>query len=774
MITGMIYGKRTRERANKNRKSSQFPNPCCRRIAALFIAALLLLYPATPILHAASAEPVTGTAADVDLTAMTSYTDAFPFLQSYKEKPVITGEFAFPSMDGQGDAKGRFFYSDGYFTDPASVYNAQLASMSLCFACSSMASSKAKKISYKNKSSNARHLLDRIGFKDICVNSDFVSKPGQDTIGVVMGRKEIDTPGGTYTLISVGIRGAGYEQEWVGNMKMGSAGDAEGFHTAAVRAEEAVAAYIDRYSIDTDRAKFWIAGFSRAGAVTDLLTRELTNAYDPGGTNVYGYSFATPRGAFKKSKTYPNSHCVINTVDAIPCVAPEYMGFTHYGDDMRIGGHADGFQGYKMVFDMIIDLGPLTVPKGIDFELSNDISTQDQLIDKLITAVQYSIAPDRASYTSKVIEDGQTAEEIFSFILRFLMSADEQLISDISDSTDDITKNIGGFVLEKTALMKEAIQEGIDTLDPEDKDNVYTSLWGCFKPALEKNVPPSDLETIKSMWRSLMHILFDLAHYDYVNSGSDGFNIIGTLINNISSIYEAHTPEKYLELVTSQDSNYTGINWAGGAQSEDPKVTSKRIATEDEPSALLLVTDFDNADIIVKKGTQPAASIHAGRTAGSRDADIYMGREKDDGSDLKGDTNGVLYLQAVTETTRALYGDPSGTYDVCLIANENNGEMIFDSWIDEKGVALTHEKSYIVHIEEGKTDHGKVKPVYKEAPIITAPSEEPLTEAASGGAADQSENEEGGSGLIWILVPAGILLAGGGGGLLYLTAKRKR
>ena len=759
----------------------------------LFCVCLILAYAFGPISSAAgtgSAGGAAGTFDSFDPMSAVSYVDAFPSISLYNDKPVITGDFSFPSIHIPGDVSGRFFYSDGYFTAPANIYDLKLSSMSLCFACASMASADDKKITYKNKSKNARQLLDRIGFRDICVNTDFVHKPGEDTIGVVMGRKTIDTPDGEYTLVSVGIRGAGYEREWVGNMKIGGSGDVEGFHKAAIRAKDAVDAYIKRYSIDTERTKFWIAGFSRAGAVTDLLTREITNTYDNSGTRVYGYSFATPRGAYKRSKTYPNSHCVVGMSDAVPFVAPEYMGFTHYGDDHVIGGYVQGFQSYRMVVEMAIDF-IITVPKGISFEKTDVIPSQDELIKRLMVAIQYSVAPDRAAYIGKKIEDGQTPQEVFSFLLRFLMTADERLMTDIADAMKGITKNISGNMISKFSLMKEAIKEGIDTLSEEDKNGIYSSLWECIKPALEKTVPASDMQMIKSMWRSFMHILFDLANYDYIHSDEQGFDIIGTLLNNIASIGEAHTPEKYLELVTSQDDYYSGITWEGDTTSAAGKTdtgsglagsdtASQRADTNggEKPELLLRVGDFDKTDIIVSCQSRPIASIHDGMTMGSRDPYVYMGRISDDGSDLKGDTAGVLYLQARSETERALYGDARGTYDVCLIADPPEEGMLFDSWVDEKGVALTHDQNYVIHISDGKADHNTVKPVYREI-VIEQSFELPTPKAAIGSPEEEApENQEetsGGSGAVWIAVGTGVVLAGGGtGGYIYMRRKRNR
>ena len=87
----------------------------------------------------------------------------------------------------------KCYYKDDYFKETSYEYNPSLATMSLCFAMSAFAN--GKEADYKNKSSNARTLLKSIvGVADdqIEVNDWYTKKPETDSIGVVIGNKNIE------------------------------------------------------------------------------------------------------------------------------------------------------------------------------------------------------------------------------------------------------------------------------------------------------------------------------------------------------------------------------------------------------------------------------------------------------------------------------------------------------------------------------------------------------------------------------------------------------
>lgn len=153
-------------------------------------------------------------------------------------------------------------------------------------------------------------------------------------------------------LVPIAVRGAGYESEWYGNTSVGKSGEHEGFAIAADQVFEQVQNYIRDYGltdeVDSGKVKFWIAGYSRAGATSNLTAKRLIEAYCDGTSNqVYAYCFEAPKGGMNSAmkldtpEKYYSIHNCINKADAVPLVAPEEMGFIRYGVDHYVPGDPD-------------------------------------------------------------------------------------------------------------------------------------------------------------------------------------------------------------------------------------------------------------------------------------------------------------------------------------------------------------------------------------------------------------------------------------------------
>ena len=139
--------------------------------------------------------------------------------------------------------------------------------------------------------------------------------------------------------MAVSFRGAGYESEWAGNFNLGEKGQHDGFALARDEALRFIRNYIKDHDITGD-IKLWIAGYSRAAATTNLVSGEINNIINRGGSlgnntrlkdiNLYAYCFATPMGTLY-NPGYQNIHNTIHPSDAVPKVAPEYFDFMSFG-----------------------------------------------------------------------------------------------------------------------------------------------------------------------------------------------------------------------------------------------------------------------------------------------------------------------------------------------------------------------------------------------------------------------------------------------------------
>lgn len=286
--------------------------------------------------------------------------------------PAIMGNFSFPSViESNEDIDCDFIYSDGFFLNGPEGeygnpdhYNPHLATMSMCMAMAGFYSNigndgmlkAGSDRTYTYKSQNITRLFTDIGVDpdNIYISDSNSVKPGIDTIGVAIGQKPIGSNG--EILVPISIRGAGYESEWYGNTSVGTKGEHEGFEFAAEEVYKQVQAYVKDYGLDqavkNGKVKFWIAGYSRAGATANLTAKRLVELYcrnkeDPATSNqVYAYCFEAPKGGMNgemdlSADSYYCIHNCINKADAVPLVAPEEMGFIRYGVDHYIPGQPE-------------------------------------------------------------------------------------------------------------------------------------------------------------------------------------------------------------------------------------------------------------------------------------------------------------------------------------------------------------------------------------------------------------------------------------------------
>ncbi|MBR4905585.1 MAG: hypothetical protein IKZ44_01905, partial [Clostridia bacterium] len=285
-----------------------------------------------------------------------------------REYDLFRGYYRYPSIDDPtANNVAVFYYSDGYFDADPNVYNEHLATMSTAMA---MAGMYLQSVDYPYKHAAIRQLLADIGVAEesIYVNAYNTQKPGTDTVGVAIGSKALKDRTGEetgYILIPIAVRGGGYEAEWASNMTLGRGdernGEAQGFSEAADIVEQEIENYLDQYdlrdALQEGRIKFWIAGFSRAGATSNLTAKRLVEKYasstSPGENNtVFAYCIEAPQGGTDKaeqlgSQYYYCIHNVINYADIVPLVGPTEMGFKRYGVDHFVPGTEAGQIGYR-------------------------------------------------------------------------------------------------------------------------------------------------------------------------------------------------------------------------------------------------------------------------------------------------------------------------------------------------------------------------------------------------------------------------------------------
>lgn len=246
----------------------------------------------------------------------------------------------FPDSGESQDVSWNFIYADEYFFENSALYNHSLAKLSLGFAMAGFMS--ADESSYELKNKNIIDVYNQANFTN--VRTEEYGKPSHNSIGSAMSSKTIkDGRDEEYTLISVVIRGAGYEREWVSNVMVEGSNYLN--HYGFSEAADTVYSRLENYISDNDikgNIKIWICGYSRAAAVSNILAAKINKTnkiYDAKITseNIFAYTFATPLTVDLKNVNtfrYNNIYNIINSQDLVPRVPLLEWGFARYGRDL--------------------------------------------------------------------------------------------------------------------------------------------------------------------------------------------------------------------------------------------------------------------------------------------------------------------------------------------------------------------------------------------------------------------------------------------------------
>lgn len=226
----------------------------------------------------------------------------------------------------------KFRYSDSFFLHSACSYDHELAIMSLGLTMSA----------FTYKADGDKHA--RAG-----AACDWLRRPHYRKLPLRRSAKlrrllrihhrGKKAPDDTF-LIPVVIRSHCYGGEWVSNahaVEEAYPDHAVGFKAAADGVYDAVTDYITRRGFDLGRVKLWLCGYSRGGAVTNLLGARFTFESGIGKDNIFAYSFATPVTVFDRACLFTdNIFNIMSEMDIVPRMPLRYWALTRYGADMIV------------------------------------------------------------------------------------------------------------------------------------------------------------------------------------------------------------------------------------------------------------------------------------------------------------------------------------------------------------------------------------------------------------------------------------------------------
>ena len=443
-----------------------------------------------------------------------------------EEQKMIQGSFYYMNIHGQ-DEEQPYYYSDEYFSLPASQNNLHLRSMS-----AAMVFAMTPKWSEKQPYQRVLKLVQELGFDQETIQMDETDTTSSDSIGTLIAQKKL----GSDTLVLINIRSMFYIHEWESNFTVGTSGDHKGFSSAAQKVLNRVKSYLETHQISS--AKFWMVGYSRGGAVANLAGKTITEQagdYATSPENVFVYTFDAP-AASADDTVYQNIHNVVNENDAIPYACPAGWGLYLNGSKELLKAEPETIMTRKLNLLSTGYLQDYRETKKNDFlksfsqTLGEEIKREDfapfseSYLAPMVRILLTMSDADRAQFVTYL-------QTVFSY-----MKADGTILLAASVLTQP----------ENVSLRKQAVDAVCRVMDQTKKelptgltDEEYSLFRSAIQPGLEAFLPLVLKEVVRT-----------------VGSDSVPFYYLVSFADNLGPLVEAHYSDRLFALITSEDSYY--------------------------------------------------------------------------------------------------------------------------------------------------------------------------------------------------------------------------
>ena len=212
-------------------------------------------------------------------------------------------------------------YDDNYFLKDAKEYDPSLSLLSFSSALASKGLQEGSTFFTSAKFED----VEGVGYE---------GAPTRDSVAYIVGHKRIDKS----ELFFLSVRSWDYGLEWCNNFLVGKTGDHEGFSLRANEIYNVFKEYISEHK-NKRSVKLWLSGYSRGGAITNLLSSLILrdNKIGVEQKDMYVYTFEAP-GCLETSNciAYENVHNVLNSRDLVTAVPPASYGLGRCGVDYEI------------------------------------------------------------------------------------------------------------------------------------------------------------------------------------------------------------------------------------------------------------------------------------------------------------------------------------------------------------------------------------------------------------------------------------------------------
>ena len=404
-------------------------------------------------------------------------------------------------------------YDDTYFQNSAENYSKNLA----------MLSAAATTIYVDNK--EATDFYSGLGFDNI-VPTGYEVPSSKDTTVFTLAHKKIADD----DLIAVSIRSFEYFKEWANNFTIGTEGDAVGFSSAATIIYNALKEYISTNYSSATRLKLWVAGYSRGGALANVLAYKVFSGQEINVTseNFFVYAFETPRALCKEhAEAYPfnNVFNILSSADPITYFAPVEYGLYRCGKEIDI----------------------------YDSEASRILANLDEdfvLSDFIVYEGMPQNDAEFAQYLIQVLETKTTTEEIMDISTRENYAYYQEYIAYLLELYFGLTKEQSKAFIK---MIKDKASEGMMTIVMEILvDAGYTLI----KTFLDEQSIPYDADKLQNALTKVVGELIVgvlLAPVAPIVLDEETRNV---LLNNAMRCIKFHYPEVSFSLLENYNSKH--------------------------------------------------------------------------------------------------------------------------------------------------------------------------------------------------------------------------
>lgn len=338
---------------------------------------------------------------------------------------------------------------DKSFLQDEYKYNHQLAKASLALSLSAFTSDDGKSHwgddGNFNRDINIKQVLSDLKFeKSEVYGYDVNLNDSSSKVAFALGHKTLNNGDKSFDVVCVAVRGGGYGCEWADNFRLGS--DQSSFHKGFFDSAQKIVPKLDDYikrRCKGENVKLWITGYSRGGAVANILASLYDSEKENNGCSVYAYTFASPATADISNDDnvkYSNIFNIINPYDIVPTIPPSQWGFSRFGVDLYFPMYDEQNELFSKVSSYYTDI------TGVNKELFKESPL------KSVTDIIVKIGKDRKTYASllqPVLEDlvlsSMTREKIDGkwTVIPFKKYVRQKYGAEIASEIDSIEKNIG-------------------------------------------------------------------------------------------------------------------------------------------------------------------------------------------------------------------------------------------------------------------------------------------------------------------------------------------